>query len=178
MRRFVAVLAVALTACSSSSPGTSPSATTLRQPALDEFVRAIAPAGSVAFRARYRVTRKLGPVETDVDVTATPPSWEIGAGDVVVRGPNATTEDEARLSATGVFSTFFADGPRNALVADAARTTAGPALFSTRVVAGLQLRCAGIPQRGVVATTVCITAQGVVGFFDNAAVHYELTAMS
>ena len=38
------------------------------------------------------------------------------------------------------------------------------------------LHCAGVPQAGVVATTVCLTPQGVVGWVDTAAVHYELTA--
>src|SRR5581483_7352840 len=99
-----------------------------------------------------------------VIVVATPPAWEIHVGDVVVRGPEPSTADEAKLSAYGIFSSFFGPGPLQQLQVDARRPTAGAPVFSDRTVAGVAVQCAGVPLAGVVATTVCLTPQGVVGW--------------
>ena len=177
MRRILAVLVVLLVAGCSSGGGTAATSTTARAvPApLTDFLRGVAKPGSVGFRATYHVLRRIGGVETDVSVVADPPAWEIHVGDVVVRGPSPSTSDETKLSAFGVFSSFFSTGPARQLEVDAHRPTAGAPVFTDRTVAGVPLHCAGVPQAGVVGTTVCLTPQGVVGWVDTAAVHYELT---
>jgi hypothetical protein len=61
-------------------------------------------------------------------------------------------------------------------MADTRRTGAGPADFSTRSVAGVELRCASVPIEGVVATTYCLTELGVFGLVESTAVRYELVS--
>jgi hypothetical protein len=79
------------------------------------------------------------------------------------------------LSPTGVFSNFFADGPARQLATDARRVQAGDPVFSEKLVAGVSLRCAAVPLRGQLVSTYCTTPEGVVGWVDTPAVHYELT---
>jgi hypothetical protein len=181
MRRLmllVAALAV-VTACSSSDGAKSASTTTSTLPLpgpLTEYLSRAKPPGEVAFSATFHVVRKLGGTETDVRVDSTPPTWRIAAGDIVVTGPpKPSTADEARLSATGVFSNFYSTGPAAAIAADARRKTAGAAVYSDRTVAGVDLACVAVPQAGVFTQTACLTPEGVFGYVDNAAVHIELT---
>jgi hypothetical protein len=181
MRRcgsFVLLVALAAGACSSG--GRNASTTTTQAPLppqLTAFLADVKPQGTVAFRATYHVLRKLGGVETDVRVQSTPPRWTVTAGGVSVGGPPAPTSgDEARLSAIGIFSSFYAEGPARALVADARRATAGAPVFSDRVVAGVPVHCVAVPQAGVLTQTACLTPDGVFGFLENASVRYELTS--
>jgi len=182
MRRLLTVLvaSVLLGACSSSGGGSSGVTTSTTAadvpPALADFLRSAKPAGTVAFTATYHVIKKLGGTESDVTVTARPPTFEVRAGDVVVKGPNASTADEARLSAVGVFSNFFSDGPARELETAARRAMANAPTFTDRVAAGITMRCAGVPSAGVIADTACLTPDGVFGFVDNVSVRYELTS--
>src|SRR5439155_21625950 len=136
-RLFPLFLIVA--ACSGGGSGTA--ATTTSAPpaavpaALADFLRGAKAPGTVAFTATYHVIKKLGGTETDVTVTATPPSFELRAGDVVVHGPNVATSGEARLSATGVFSNFFSTGPVKELETAARREMTNAPTFSDRTAA-------------------------------------------
>lgn len=192
MRRILPLL-IALTVlagCSDDGGAPSPTSvgTTKKVPAaVRNFVARVAEPGAVPFRATYRVVKSLGG-ETDVEVVAAPPGWQVRAGDfVVVGGPDAATcrvqerrcapgIQEQLLEPIGVFSRFFADAPARALEADTRRSGAGPVEFSTRSVAGTDLRCASVPIEGVVATTYCLTEAGVFGLVENTAVRYELTS--
>jgi hypothetical protein len=179
MRRLLLLLPLLVAACSSGSSHAAPTTTTLKPlpPQLTTFLQGVKPAGTVAFTATYHVLRKLGGVETDVTVTATPPQWTVRAGDVVVGGPpDPSTADEAKLSPVGIFSNFFAEGPARALAADARRPTAGAPVFTDGVAAGVPLRCIAIPQGSAVGQTACLTPDGVFGLVDNGAVRYELTS--
>lgn len=194
MRRLLPLLAAALVlaACSGGDgPAATPTTTTTAAPlppALARFLDGVADPGTVPFRATYHVVRKLGQVANVVDVSADPPSWQLTVGDlVVVGGPapktcaRATTRcelgvQEARLSETGIFSRFFSTAPARALANDARRPGAGRPVFSERTVAGVALRCAGIPVGGSVAGTYCLTPEGIFGWVDTPAVHYELTS--
>jgi hypothetical protein len=117
-----------------------------------------------------------------------PPSWRIQVDDlVVVDGPKPATcrvsaarcvgdVREQLLTDVGVFSRFFATGPKEALVTAAGRADAGAPVFSSRTVAGVPLECAAVPVGGVVPTVSCLTAEGVFGFVDSPAVRFELTS--
>ena len=182
MRRyasFVVLAALAAAACGSGGGHRATTTTTSAPlpPPLAAFLADVKPQGAVAFRATYHVLRKLGGVETDVRVESTPPTWTITFGDVSVGGPPAPPSGaEARLSAVGIFSSFYADGPARALATDARRPTAGAPVFSDRVVAGVPLHCVAVPQAGVLTQTACLTPEGVFGFLENASVRYELTS--
>jgi hypothetical protein len=197
MRRLLPLLVVlaVLAGCSNGgdAPVAAPSTTSTTAltdglPApLVELLGAVAPPGTVAFRARYHVLQKLGGQQTDLDVVSAPPSWQIRMGDLVfVDGPRpATCRTSARrcvgdvreplLAPTGVFSRFFSAGPAQALATDARRTVAGEPQLSQRTVAGVALRCAGVPLNGAIASTYCLTPEGVFGYVDTPSVHYELT---
>jgi hypothetical protein len=186
------VFLVLLAACSSGGDDESTSPTSIRSDstlpaAVRRFDAEAKGPGTVAFRATYHVVRALGG-ETDVDVVATPPSWTITAGDLVVTGgPKASTcrarqcvsgVREQDLEPIGVFSHFFADAPARALEADARRVGVGRITFSDRTVAGVKVRCAEVPIQGVTASTYCMTDDGVFALVDNTAVHYEITSYS
>jgi hypothetical protein len=187
------VLLVLLAGCSSSGgTGESSSPTSIRgdsklPAAVRQFVDQAEAPGKVAFRATYHVVRALGG-ESDVEVVATPPSWKITAGDLVVTGgPKSSTCHaqecvsgirEQDLEPIGVFSHFFADAPARALEADTRRVGVGPVTFSDRTVAGVEVRCAEVPIQGVTASTYCMTDEGVFALVDNTAVHYEITSYS
>ncbi|HEY4633282.1 MAG TPA: hypothetical protein VIH00_05120 [Candidatus Limnocylindrales bacterium] len=184
MRRLLPVLVVAALAagaCSSdgepdAGPGTSVDGRALPEQ-LVAFLDQVAPQGETAFRATYRVVRKVGGLETEVRVEQSPPRWTITAGDLRLTGPPAPeASDEAALSAFGVFANFYASGPASALTVDARRSTASAPVFSDRTIAGVTLECAAVPQAGVVTQTACLTPEGVFGFVDNASVRVELTA--
>ena len=177
MRRLLPLLLL-LAACSGSGGHAAPTTSTTEHlpPQLTAFLSDVRTPGTLGFTATYHVLKKLGGQETDVVVTAAPPTWEVRAGDIVVRGPAPSTADEARLSTVGVFSSFFSSGPARALAADARRSTAGAPVFTDRIVAGIPVHCVAVPQGGVVAQTACLTRDGVFGYVDNAAVHYELTS--
>jgi hypothetical protein len=191
MRRLLTVLiaaALAAGACSTDGGGGNPddgpdagTATSVSGAALPEqlvdFLDQVKPQGEVAFVATYRVTRKAGGIETDVQVEQVPPSWAILAGDVTVTGPpEPDSSDEAKLSAFGIFANFYATGPVSALTVDARRSTADAPVFSERTVAGITLSCAAVPQSGVVTQTACLTPEGVFGYVDNSSVRVELTS--
>ena len=199
MRRMLPLLllAVVLAGCSSDGGGAtappSSSTTTTELTAglpkdLADFLDGVAGAGKTPFRATYHVLRKLGGVETDLEVVSDPPSAQIRFGDLVfVVGPKPATcrtsvqrcvgeVREQLLSPTGVFSNFFADGPARQLATDARRVQAGDPRFSDRLVAsGLRLRCATVPLRDQLVSTYCLTAEGVFGSVDTPAVYYGLT---
>ena len=183
MRRLLTVLlAAALAAGACSSDGAEPkggsatsvSGAALPQP-LADFLERAKPQGEVGFVATYRVTRKVGGGETEVQVEQVPPHWAILAGETTVTGPPAPgSADEAKLSALGIFSNFYAAGPVSALTVDARRSTASAPVFSDMTVAGVELACAAVPQGGVVSQTACLTPEGVFGYVDNTAVRIEL----
>jgi hypothetical protein len=189
MRRLLTVLlaaALAAGACSSDGgdggdppedgPATSVSGEPLPEP-LADFLGRAKPQGEVGFVATYRVSRKVGGVETTVRVEQVPPNWAILAGDVTVTGPpDPGSADEAKLSALGIFSNFYAGGPVSALTVDARRASADAPVFSERTVAGVDLSCAAVPQGGVVTQTACLTPEGVFGYVDNSSVRVELTS--
>jgi hypothetical protein len=197
MRRTLPLLVVAVlvAACSGSkAPDAVPTSVTTAAPdaplpqPLADFLSGAAEPGSIAFRATYRVLRKLGGRDTTVDVVAAPPSWSLHIDDlVVVDGPSPATCRVSKqrcvvgvrdqlLAPTGVFSRFFATAPARALATDGRRVTAGAPQLSMQTVAGVALHCAAVPISGSVASTYCLTAEGVFGFVDTPAVHYELTS--
>jgi hypothetical protein len=199
MRRTpLALLVVALAAaCSSGSDGgadggTAPPTSVDGRRALPADVRAflddVAEPGTLAFRATYRVFRKLGGGERELEVVAEPPSWQVRDGDLLfVDGPDAATcrisqercvgeVREELLSGTGVFSRFFSTAPARALATDARRTGSGAAVPSTRTVGGVELRCLAVPVGGSTPSTYCLTGEGVFGWVDTPAVRYELIA--
>ena len=153
--------------------------------ALQLFLDEVPDQGEVAFTATYHVLKRFGSEEHTVAVRSTPPSVTIETGELrVVTGPEPETciaaecndvVDDARLSATGVFSTFTTEGPKQAIASTAAREDAGDPVFSTRTVASVDLRCVEIPVQGVSASTWCITPEGIFGLVDTPAVRYELT---
>ncbi|MCU1375390.1 MAG: hypothetical protein JWO68_2676 [Actinomycetia bacterium] len=182
--------------CSSDSGGpqvirstTTTTSLTAGLPApLVDFLDGVAAPGSLAFRASYQVLQKLGGKQTDVEVVSDPPSWQVRVGDlIVVDGPDPATcrtstkrcvgqVREQLLAPTGVFSRFFASGTAQALATDARRVAAGDPVLSARTVAGVALRCAGIPLGTSTVSTYCLTAEGVFGWVDTPSVHVELTA--
>lgn len=174
------VMALVVAACSSSGGGSAASTTTTLAPLpapLAAFLKGVKPQGDMSFSATFHVLRKLVGNETDIRVESAAGSWTIFAGALVITGPpKPSTADEARLSATGVFSSFYADGPASGLAADARRKTADAPVFSDRTVAGVALHCAAVPQAGVITQLACLTPEGVFGYVDNAAVHVELTS--
>jgi hypothetical protein len=194
MRRVLPLLlAVAvLVGCSSDGAErvpTSRSTTTTEltaglPPDLAAFVAKAKPG---AFTATYHVLQKLGGEQTDLRVTSDGTSTRITHGDLVfVVGPKpATCSTQARtcvgevrdqlLAPTGVFTNFTADGPSRQLATDARRVQAGDPQFSDEAVAGVTLQCAAVPLRGVVASTYCLTPEGVWGWVDTPSTHYELT---
>lgn len=197
MRRLLALLAVTLLAASCSSDD-GPDATTTPPPdsvapeadlpvPVQQFLDEVAEPGDVAFRATYDVLQKLGGAENRVEVLADPPAWQVRVGDLtVVEGERPATcrpsaercvgeVREELLAPVGVFSRFFATAPAQSLATDARRAVAGELVTSERTVAGVVLRCAGIPLSGVVSSTYCLTPEGVFGWVDTPAVHYELT---
>ena len=199
MRRLLAILAVGLLAASCSSDDDGPRATPTPpsdtvDPQADlpapvqQFLDEVADPGEVAFRATYDVLQKLGGARTSVVVVADPPSWQVRVGDLTfVEGEKpATCRTSTRrcvgqvleelLAPVGVFSRFFATAPARSLATDARRGVAGELVTSERTVAGVPLRCAGIPLSGSVSSTYCLTPEGVFGWVDTPAVHYELTA--
>lgn len=197
MRRLLPLLLALAVLAGCSSDGDAPeairattttTALTAGLPAdLATFLDGVARPGTVAFRATYRVLQKLGGRQTDLVVVSDPPSWQIRMGDLVfVGGPRpATCRTSAKhcvgdvreqlLSTSGVFSGFVATGAAQALATDARRAAAGDPVFSERTVAGVALRCAGIPLGDTVVPTYCLTPDGVFGYVDAPSVHYELT---
>src|SRR5439155_10288048 len=127
MRRLLPLLLLAAACSSSGGHAAGTTSTTERlPPQLTAFLSDVRTPGTLGFTATYHVLKKLGGQESDVVVTATPPTWEVRAGAIVVHGPpDPSTADEARLSTVGVFSNFFSTGPARALAADARRSTAG-----------------------------------------------------
>jgi hypothetical protein len=194
MRRLLPllVLAAVLAGCSSDGGGSAaPRSTTTSTeltaglPAdLADFLDGV---GSPPFVATYQVLQKLGGAQTDLTVASDGTSTRITMGDLVfVEGPKpATCRTSAKrcvgdvreqlLSPTGVFTSFFAAGPARQLATDARRVQAGDPVFSEKVVAGVTLRCAAVPLREQLPSTYCLTLEGVFGWVDTPAVHYELT---
>lgn len=192
MRRVVLVLIGLAVLAGCSDDGGSPSPTSVgagsKVPeSVRKFLDPVEEPGTVPFRATYHVVKSLGG-ESDVEVVATPPSWKITAGDLVVSGgptPSTCHSAEQRcvagireqdLEPVGVFSHFFADAPARALEADARRVGVGRITFSHRNVAGVSVNCAEVPIQDVTASTYCLTAEGVFALVDNTAVHYEITS--
>jgi hypothetical protein len=193
MRWLVGLVAlVALVGCSSDGAervdapvSTTTTVVTAGLPAdLVAFVERAEPA---AFTGTYHVLQKLGGLETDLHVASDGRSTRITYGDLVfVLGPKpATCSTKAQrcvgtvrdqlLSPTGVFTTFSSDGPTRQLATDGRRVQAGDPVFTDATAAGVDLRCAAVPLRGSVASTYCLTAEGVWGWVDTPGVHYELT---
>jgi hypothetical protein len=194
VRRLIAFVAPLLlaAACSNSGDGNSATKPSVRESAevpaaVRAFVGRVKDPGTVAFRATYHVVRSLGG-ENDVDVVANPPSWQIRVGDLILVGgpiPATCQRDEQRcergireqeLTDIGVFSAFFSTAPARALETDARRAEVGRITFSHRTIAGTTVRCAEVPVAGVVASTYCLTGEGVFALVANAAVEYEITS--
>ena len=191
------VVLVALAGCSDDGDGGDGGAITIPPTSvqvdaevpteLRAFLAEVKSPGDVPLRATYRVVRKLGGGEQDVEVLAAPPSWQLRVGDLLfVDGPKPATcrisvqrcvgrVREELLTPVGVFSRFFADAPARALATDARRSSAGEPVFSERSAAGVDLRCAAVPQLGETTSTFCLTPEGVFGFVDTPSARYELT---
>lgn len=200
MRRTALVLlltAAIATACSDGEPDgttvpqappTSVAADVAVPAEVRTFLDGVAEPGSIAFTATYRVQRKLGGGQRDLEVRSEPPSWQIRDGDLVfVDGPKPATcrvsaercvgeLREALLTPTGVFSRFFSTGPAQALRTDARRAGAGAPVGTTRTVLDQELRCLAIPIRDATPATYCLTQDGVFGWVDTPSVRYELIA--
>lgn len=197
MRRLLPLLLTALVLAACSGDGddapaaqapTSVAPEADLPPALDEFLDGVAEPGAAPFRATYHVLRKLGGGEAEVTVVADPVGWKLVTGDLLLveGGTPATCRPSAQrciegvrqqlLQPVGVFTRFFATAPAQALATDARRETAGEPRFTERTVAGVALRCAAVPQQGVVISSYCLTPEGVFGWVDTPAVRYELTA--
>lgn len=171
-----------------TSPPTSVDATAGLPAPVQTFLDGVAAPGTVAFRATYRVLRKLGGGEQTVEVLAEPPSWQVRTGDLVfVDGPEPATcrvsarrcvgeLREALLAPAGVFSRFFSSSPAQALATDARREGAAGAITSSRTVAGLELHCLAVPIGGATPATYCLTADGVFGWADTPSLRYELVS--
>jgi hypothetical protein len=174
MRKLLLLLPLVLLGCSGGGDDAAPSTTTTTSfddlaPALASVLEGVRRPGHVAFDGTYRVLAKLGGRTSIVRVVVAPPAVRITADGAEVDG-------DAELASYGLSNRFFADGPARAVATDARRSNAGEPMVSERTVAGVLLRCVGIPINGVVATTACFTAEGIVGWFDSAAARYELTS--
>lgn len=193
MRRTLPLLlaALLLAACSdgddpAAAPATSVAPDADLPPAVAAFLDGVAEPAEVPFRATYRVLRKLGGGEHQVEVVAAPPSWQVRVDDLVfVDGPKPATcraslqrcvgeVREALLTEIGVFSRFFATAPAQAVATDARRESAGAPVSYEQETAGLTLQCLSIPQSGRVTASYCLTDEGVFGYVDTPAVRYEL----
>jgi hypothetical protein len=196
MRRLlplVLVLALAVLAgCSSNGPERVPAASSTTTTELTEGLPAelaafVAKARPAAFTGTYHVLQKLGGQQSDLQVASDGTTTRITDGDLVfVVGPKPATCSTATrrcvgevrdqlLAPSGVFTNFTAGGPSRQLATDARRVQAGDPQFSERTAAGVTVQCAAVPLRGVVASTYCLTAEGVWGWVDTPSAHYELT---
>lgn len=154
---------------------------------LQAFLDRAEAGADVAFTGAYEVTQKLGARTATVEVSVDPPAARIGVDDLVmVAGPHPATclisaescvgeVREQQLAPLGLFSGFYSAGPAQALRTAARRPGAGDPLLSNRSVAGAELDCVAIAVGGVTTTTSCLTAEGIFGWVDTPAVHYELT---
>jgi hypothetical protein len=132
-----------------------------------EFVDAIVdPVTVPGFVADYRVLNKNGGGEHTVHVTV-----EGGALVLSVDGEPVDANDDAALSAYGIFSGFLHANPVAAIRAAAARADAGDAVFSERGA----LECIAVPVQEVTASSWCVDATGVIGFVETPSVRYERT---
>ena len=169
------VLLALVAGCGRSSPSSPPETVVDRSRELPVDVKAfldrVADEHTLAFTATYDVLKRLGGEESTVEVEADPPDVTITAGEVVV----VNGENEAALSAVGIFSGFMTTGPAKAIEAAARRADAEPARHSSRTAAGIRLDCIQIPVQDTAASTACLTPDGIFGFVDNPAVRYELT---
>jgi hypothetical protein len=138
------------------------------------FVDGMPEPGAVSFRATYRVLQKLGAVDSEVHVTSGGGRWTIDVGDVHVDSA-AGPMPEARLTPYGVTSTFFASAAARRL--ETASKRSGAVVEATaRTEAGVELHCLVVGIGGVALTTTCTTAEGVVGYEDDASRTVVLTA--
>ena len=135
------------------------------------FLDQIADPTKVAFHATYHLLTKSGGAEHVVDVTSSPPTLR-----VTIDGTAVALGNDASLSAYGIFSGFLSTNPAAAIRAAAKRTDADDAVHTTRSVAGVALTCLAVPVQGAATTETCITSDGIVGYVDNPAARYELTA--
>lgn len=125
------------------------------------------------FTATYEVLRRAGGVRSQVTVARTSTSTEVTSGALRVLLP-ASTDEETELSALGIFSTFFADGPAATIEATARRADADDPVFTARTVLNLNLRCVEVPVLGASASEWCLTPEGIFGYVDTPSVQYEL----
>ena len=133
---------------------------------------------TTAFEATYEVLQRAGGTTAQVKVQRDAlGGGEVTSGMLRVRLP-ASTEEEARLSELGIFSTFFADGPVAQITATAQRADADDPIFETRTLddLGLELDCVRVPVQGATASQWCLTDAGVFGFVTTPSVQYQLTA--
>lgn len=122
---------------------------------------------TIAFTATYDLLNKNGGGEHVIHVESDPP--ELTA---TIDGEPVDLDDEPALSQFGIFSGFLAANPRAAIEATARREDAGDAEHTTRG----DLDCIAIPVQGAVASTWCLTPEGIFGFVENPSVRYELTS--
>jgi len=126
---------------------------------------------SLDFTATWSVLQRAGGTTASVTYDA----GSITVDDLVVTLP-ATTEDDAALSAYGIFSTFWAEGPAAQIAATARRSDAGDPIFEERTVLGMTLDCVEVPVLGATASQWCLTPDGIFGWVSTPSVQYELTA--
>jgi len=177
VRRATAFVALALLAsCSGGNSGNDlgsgvPDRTRTVPADVRDFLARVVEPAKVPFHATYHLLTKSGGTEHTVDVTSTPPNIT-----VTIDGKSIDLANQAALSAYGIFAGFLGANPKAAIDAAARRADAGDAAHSTRTVAGVKLDCIAVPVQGATTTELCITAQGIAGYVDNASAQYELTS--
>lgn len=200
MRRLPIVLAAALLlagGCGSDEPAGTPApidgGPATRQtlpvhPDLEAFIAEAEAGLEVGHTSIYATLQKLGSTEATVEVRNAPPSTSVAVDDyVVVTGrveatcrvsAEACVEGlrEDRLAAYGLFSGFATTGPVQAMTTLGQRTEVEEPTFGEREAAGIELRCVSVPVEDEVASTWCLTAEGVIGYIDTPALRAELTA--
>ena len=131
------------------------------------FLDRVVDPATIAFTADYDLLNKNGGGEHVIHVESEPPTLT-----VTIDGEPVDLEDEPALSQFGIFSGFLAANPTAAIEATARREDAGDAEHTRRD----GLECIAIPVQGAVASTWCLTPDGIFGFVENPSVRYELTS--
>jgi hypothetical protein len=163
-------------------PGTS-----VGDAAVDGILTVLEQADGPGFAAKYHITRRLGPVDTDASVTRQDDKVSVTVRDVLFQlgdHPKTCTVSssdcqdgviEQRISDTGVGSTFWSTAPARALRVTYTRKS-GPPTPSTATIAGVSVQCVDIPVGGG-TERYCVTPLGPIALWDTADKRVELTEL-
>ncbi|MGE3445664.1 MAG: hypothetical protein AB7L13_23760 [Acidimicrobiia bacterium] len=160
-----------------------------RSPVSDAVLAPLERVDFQVFTARYRIVRRLGPVEADAVVVQQPPNVSVTVGDVrILRGPDGdrtctlsthtcqTGVQEQALSNVAIGSAFFNTSAARALRVSTARATAAPTA-EKRLIAGQEATCAIVPISPG-QETYCSLFSGAIALWDTADKHIELTSFA